>query len=315
MKYPKKIHIGFQEGTCPLKCKKCYAFGGHDKRVKKVQKMPLENAKQLIDEISQWKEVPSVQPSIYTEPFANEDLKEIILYCRKKNVPINIITNGILLDKLWMDFLIEHLNEYSSISFSLDAVTQEIYEKVRGNYSLKKLENKIEYLVNNRGVNGLHVSVNFTYEEDNFHEKEAFLEKWKGKVDAIRITAALDSYKKIPDIYKKEGVVERIKECPYLTENMTIDSCGEVRLCPLDAFGDSYLGNVFDKGMISIWNGGKMAVARKKHKENNLIPEDFCYGCEGGYSIYNFNKVEETEEFVLKISDYAIYYNCKKVQK
>lgn len=56
----------------------------------------------------------------------------------------------------------------------------------------------------NRGDSGPRVSVNYTYEEDNYEEKDIFLERWKNKVDAVRINVALDSHRKIPDIYRKE---------------------------------------------------------------------------------------------------------------
>ncbi len=311
MQYPRKIQIGFQEGTCPLKCKKCQAFGEHAKDKKTVRKMPLDKAKKLIDEIAVMEVIPAVQPSIYTEPFANQDLKEIIRYCCTKSVPLNIITNGILLDKDWMDLLIEWLDRRSSISFSLDAITQETYEKVRGPYSLEELEKKIRYLVNNRGQKGPRVSVNYVYEEDNFDEKDAFLEKWKDEVDAVRINVVLDSDRKIPVIYRKKDLTITGNGCPFLHETITIDSEGEVRACPVDSFGETYLGNVFEEGIMPVWRGKKVEALRKKQKQDQLSQDDFCYGCEWGYSVYDFDQIEETEDYVLKIADYAVYYNRK----
>ena len=47
LRYPRKIAIGFQEGTCPLSCKKCFAFNGEKPR-KKLGKMTIDNAKKII---------------------------------------------------------------------------------------------------------------------------------------------------------------------------------------------------------------------------------------------------------------------------
>lgn len=312
MQYPKKIQIGFQEGTCPLKCKKCLAFGEHAEAKKIPQKMPLEKAKRLIDEISKMEVIPAIQPNIYTEPFANEDLKEIIPYCCSKKIPINIITNGILLNNEWMDLLIRWLDRSSTISFSLDAFTQETYEKVRGHYDLGELEQKIEYLMNNRGDSGPRVTVSFTYEEDNYNEKDDFLRRWSGKVDAVRINVVLDSQRKIPIIYKKGDVIKKGSECPFMRESLTIDAGGEVRACPIDAFGMTYLGNVFEEEIMSIWNGEQMELLRQKQRQGRLQEEDYCFGCEWGYSVYDFNRTEETEDYIMKISDYAVYYNYKE---
>lgn len=312
MRYPRKINIGFQEGTCPLKCKKCHAFGPYAKEKKAAQKMSLEKAKQLIDEIAKMEIVPPIQPSIFTEPFANQDLKEIIPYCSAKKVPLNIITNGILLDTEWMNLLIHYLDRTSVISFSLDAVSQNVYEKVRGSYSLSELETKVKFLVENRGSNGPRVSVSFDYEEDNYSEKDAFLAKWKDIVDAVRIDVALDTDRRIPTVYRKDNIISTHDICPFLQETITIDSGGEVRACPVDAFGKTYLGNVFDEGIMSVWRGKKMEEFREKHKTNQVAAGDFCFGCEWGYSVYGFNEVEEKEDYTLKVADYAIYYNRKE---
>ncbi len=311
MQYPRKIQIGFQEGTCPLRCKKCHAFGEHAERVKSVQKMPLGLAKRLIDEIAQIEEIPIIQPHIVTEPFANKDLKEIIPYCHNKNIPLSIITNGILLDKEWMDFLIQNLERNSTISFSLDAVTQETFEKVRGIYSLTDLEKKIIYFMNNRGAKGPRIGVNFVYEEDNYTEKDIFLEKWKEKVDVVHIGVVLDPQRRIPVAFRKTDIIKTSDVCPFLQDVMAIDSGGEARICPIDAFGDTYLGNVFEEGIMSIWNGKKRKEILQKQRQNLLQKGDFCYGCEWGYSLYNFDKIEETKDFIIKTADYAKYYNRK----
>ena len=73
MKSPRKIAIGFQEGTCPLKCNKCFAFGGGFSKQKEVCKMPMDRAKLLIDEIAQMADKLVIQPYSYAEPFTNPD--------------------------------------------------------------------------------------------------------------------------------------------------------------------------------------------------------------------------------------------------
>lgn len=312
MQYPRKIQIGFQEGTCPLRCRKCPGFGEHAKEVKKVQKMSLQKAEKLIDEIAQMERTPIIQPHIVTEPFANEDLKEIIPYCCTKGIALSIITNGILLDKEWMDLLISCLNRDTTISFSLDAVTQKTYEKVRGNYDLTELEKKIEYLMDRRGKMGPRVSVNFVYEEDNYDEKDVFLDKWKNKVDAVHIGVVLDEHGKVPAVYKIKEIDKRNKGCPFVQEVMVIDSDGEARVCSQDAFGETNLGNAFEKGILAVWNGDGRKELLHKQERGLLESSDFCFECDWGYCLYNFKETEETEDFIIKRADYAVYYNRKE---
>lgn len=305
---PRKIAIGFQEGACPLKCKKCWAFGkGKENH---VRKMALDDAKKLIDEISVFAAGTSIsiQPHVQAEPFANSDFMEIVEYCKFRDIRMHIVTNGILINEKWKKYITEELNERFQISFSLDAVTQETYEKVRGNYSLSQLEYAIRYILENRKCKELRTIVNYVEEEDNEKETAAFLDKWKDLADAVSIGTCLDSERKIPEKYRKgeyhPGVV-----CEKPFDTMTIDWNGDVRICQFDAFGESNLGNVFQEGVLGAWNNAKMEEVRKRHKGNMIGKEEFCYGCEGKY-LYNLQR-KETEHYIINEGSNMVWYNHK----
>lgn len=309
MKYPRKIAIGFQEGTCPLACAKCLAFSPNAKKKKKSDKMPLEKALYLIDEAAEMEKVPVIQPHIFTEPFANHDLRLIMQHCMAKKIGMSIITNGILLNKDWLDFLIHELVRTVTLSFSLDAVSQKVYQKVRGNYELKKLEDKIEYLVNNRKKGGPRVTVNFAMESDNCSEADDFIEKWKYKVDAVRVDTVFDFDKKISQKFINHNDKNNNLKCRFLDEVMVIDTDGQVRSCQLDAFGDTVFGNAFEEDILSIWNGEKLNKVRLEQAEGKLKNIDFCYGCEVPYMTNHIKY--ETDEFVILKADCSVYYNYK----
>lgn len=307
---PRKFQIGFYEGACPLKCNKCLAFGTETKEKKKISKMTIENARNLIDEIAGISSNAVIQPHIYAEPFANPDLKQIIQYCGEKRLAMSIITNGILLDNTWLDFLLEQYEQKITISFSLDAVTQEVYEKVRGKYELKQIEDNIMYLLDNRRNKNLRIGVNFVIEDDNKEEQAIFLDKWKYVVDAVRISTMVGRDKKA---YRLEGLVgqkdlECEKGCNTLYEIMVIDTDGTVRACTLDAFAYTNLGNVFEDGIKAVWSGSKIASLRKKLCLNQLSEKEFCYGCEA-YK-YTGAYIRRTEGmFDIAENGYQIYYN------
>lgn len=310
IKYPRKIQIGFQEGTCPLRCNKCFAFSPDVGRTKKVTKMSIEKAFSLLDEIAEsWNEVV-VQPHIQTEPFANPDLKQIIQYCGEKKLSMSIITNGILLNDEWLSFLLDQFEQKITLSFSLDALTQEVYEKVRGNYSLKKIEEAIMYLLEKRKNKDLRIGVNFVIEEANEHEKDAFLDKWKYLADAVRITALVSHDRKTCRMDGLKGQLNTERVCPSLYEVMVIDADGTARVCPLDAFGDTDLGNVFAESVSAVWNGAKIESLREKICSGQLSEDEFCFGCEaykheGAY-------IRRTEGmFDIAENGYQIYYNHK----
>lgn len=312
LKYPRKIAIGFQEGTCSLECKKCYGLGKNVTSKKKIGKMSLDNAKKLIDEIVSFEIPPKIQPHIFTEPFANKELKDIILYCNQKSkgkVGMSIITNGILVDDEWEKFILSELNENYTISFSLDAVKQDTYEKVRGIYKLKDIEDRILSLVSKRKKRKPRIIVNYTIEEDNEREVKSFLEKWKYKVDAVGIATGLDEYRKIPKPYRI-NIVSQYNPCLKSFDVMTIDYNGEVRICQFDALGETYVGNVFLSGVLNVWNGDAINQIRERQKNNTLRTEDFCFGCEGKY-ISDLNINIETEDFFIKKGTNIVFYNLK----
>lgn len=307
--FPRKIAIGFQEGVCPLRCNKCPAFGKGAKQKKEIFKMPMHKAKLLIDEIAAMKIVPIIQPCVYAEPLANSDLREIIIYCNEHNISMSIITNGILLDEQWINFLVNNTNRKYTVSFSLDAVTQETYEKVRGNYGLGVVEENIEKLVRKRGDVGPRVTVNFTVEEDNETEAEKFIEKWKYKVDGVRVSVGIDSERKVPYRYHRKDHELIDKKCGFLNETMVIDADGHVRSCTYDAFGDTDFGNVFESGILQIWNGEDMKKFRELQRQGELMGNSFCKGCEAGLGAMKKSRV--SEEFIINEAEYAVYYNFK----
>lgn len=310
MQEPRKILIGFQEGTCQLHCKKCIVFSNSQTRKPKFNKMPMDKAKQLIDEISLMRNVPIVTPHIYTEPFTNPDLKEIILYSASKGIHLSIITNGILLNDDLRDFLLQTLDRHSTVSFSLDAVSQETYEKVRGNYILEEIENKvIKFIKSRKECKGPRITVSITIEDENKHELDSFLDKWKYIADGVRADVAYTFERKIPEQFRRNDDCENLKGCANL-QDMVISADGNVRICCEDVFCDTDFGNVFEKGIMGVYNSEALEEYRKKLYLDKLESTDFCYGCEAG----NMTgvKVRETEDFIIKETKYWIFYNQRK---
>ncbi len=306
MKYPRKIMIGFQEGVCPLKCPKCLVFSEQQNRKKEVGKMPMDKAKRLLDEIAEMEVKPFIAPGIYTEPFANPDLKEIIAYCENKGIVLSIITNGILINDEWIDFLSHHLDRRSSVSFSLDAVSQEVYEKVRGHYSLADIEKNILKLIEKRNGKGPRITVNYTTEENNYNERDLFLNKWKCIADGVRIQSMIDFDKKISNVNNSPKHKDLM--CFYLND-MVIDSNGDVRICCVDAWGDTYLGNVFDDGILGVWNSDKRKMYIDKMVNGQLLEGDFCFGCESG--LLNGMRRYEDNGYIINEAENFIFYNKK----
>lgn len=178
-----------------------------------------------------------------------------------------------------------------------------------GKYKLYKVEERICQLLESRKENkGPRVTVNMTVEDENRHEVESFIDKWKYVADGVRISVVTDLKRKIPDQFKKNIKSEQRHGCANL-DDMVIYADGQVRICCDDVFGDTDFGNVFEQGILGVWNGEKLNEYRRRVISGNIQEEDFCYECESDTMTGITER--ETEDFIIKEADYWIFYNQK----
>ena len=80
--------------------------------------------------------------------------------------------------------------------------------------------------------------------------------------------------------YKLKPVYE---SCPQINFGTNVLWNGDVVPCCTDLGGKHIMGNVFEEGLMNVWNGKKYKELRKK---------TYCDGCE----IYKYRMVEEKEK-------------------
>jgi MoaA/NifB/PqqE/SkfB family radical SAM enzyme len=303
--YPKKINFGIHEKSCNLSCAKCLVHSPNYPKGKEILKsldrMDIDNIINIFDEIKSFK--PTVSPSFWSEPLLNERLfKSFVIEAKKRNIPVSINTNALLIDEDMAEFLIDNLD---IISVSIDAFTSKTLELTRSTNELDKIKKAINMLLNKRGENSKpRIVVSFTVENENLHEKDDFLEYWIKRVDAVRINEAYDDRKKINNDLK----ISKRKPCREIYDSMNIDYDGTARMCCLDAYRETDLGNVFKHGVISVWNNNRFNVLRDGHENSSLPIDKFCDGCD---QWAGFNIVDEYEEdgLLIRKTKFSSYYN------
>ena len=196
--HPRKIIFGIHEKSCNLSCAKCLVHSPEYPRGKEMlqdlDRMKLANIVKVFDEIMSFR--PTVSPSFWSEPLLNKRLfKNFVLEAKKRNIPVSINTNALLIDNDMAEFLVDNLD---IVSVSIDAFTSKTLELTRSTNELDKIKKAIQMLLDKRGDNSMpRIVVSFTVEDENLHEKDAFLKYWIKKVDAIRMNEAYDDNKKI----------------------------------------------------------------------------------------------------------------------
>lgn len=111
---------------CNLECNICEI-----RKDKPVDEFTTEEVKTLIDQAIEW----GVKEFVLSggEPFVREDIFEILDFVKEKNYRLGILTNGILLTKDFIKRLLPYLiSDTLSLTVSLDALTPEIHDDIRG---------------------------------------------------------------------------------------------------------------------------------------------------------------------------------------
>ena len=312
-KYPRKINFGIQEKSCNLKCPKCLVFGESFARGREIRKslgkMNIENIINVFEEIKDFPLIPFVSPSFWSEPLFNKKLFiRFVEEATKRNIPVTINTNALLINEKMAEFLVNNL---SSISISIDATTSETLLKVRSTNKIEQIENAVILLLKKRGANLYpRIVVSFTEESDNINEKEEFIDKWIEKVDAIRINKVYSEEKQVTMESKEDNRIIRRIPCREIYDSMTIDFDGTSRACCLDGYQETNLGNVFSNSIANVWGSRRMNDLRKSHEDENIPIDPFCESCEqwAGFNIIN---EYERDGLLIRETAFSSYYNRK----
>ena len=181
----------------------------------------FEFFKELID-YSVDKGTKAIKLNYINEPLIRNDLIKFIDYAKKKGVlDIYFSTNGILLKDEISKKLIN--SGLTRIQISIDAVTQETYNKVRPGGDLKKiLENIDNFLKIKKELKKTIplVRVNFVKTEFNEFELEEFIKLWEDKVDMIGIQEFIKPTKVTQKIISNKTIKKKILSVRFLLNNL-----------------------------------------------------------------------------------------------
>jgi MoaA/NifB/PqqE/SkfB family radical SAM enzyme len=111
---------------CNLQCNICEI-----RKDKSIKEFTAEEVKDLVSQSIQW----GVKEFVLSggEPFTRDDIFEILDFVKEKKYHVGILTNGILLDECFIKRLLPYLTSKTlSFSISLDSLTPEIHDDIRG---------------------------------------------------------------------------------------------------------------------------------------------------------------------------------------
>ena len=181
--FPKRLTIELSS-LCNLSCVMCprqYVSGD-------LGFMDEMLFRKIVQEI-RCEEVEWVVPYFRGESLLHPRFMELLSLLRKNSsAKIHLATNALLLS----EEMIHHLlfeTRIDFISFSLDAVTEETYRKIRlGGMLEKARENVLRFLhLRDASASETVVQVSLTESVLNLEEISSFISYWRGRADRVRI--------------------------------------------------------------------------------------------------------------------------------
>jgi radical SAM protein with 4Fe4S-binding SPASM domain len=256
---------------CNLECIMC--LSSHRKGDTKV--ISNETISKLLTEFKE-NNLPALMFGAGDEPLMFSDIDQMWKEANLSGImDIFIFTNGTLLNEDMCNKILEH--EVSRVYISLDAATEETYQKIRltnkkideevtGNEKLKiineeqnrlqSIENNIKKLIemrNSRKLQLPQIRVSYTVQYRNKHEIDMFKEKWENVVDFIEFQetqniqfdklaslSETDRWKRRPPMYKKNYK----KDCKAPFHSATVWADGSVIPCCTFQGKNLTLGNI-----------------------------------------------------------------------
>ncbi|WP_252246664.1 radical SAM protein [Clostridium sp. ZBS4] len=305
---------------CNIHCIMCSRSGELSENIKACKGyMKLANFKTIINKFEHIDELTLLGG----EPLLHPEIKEIIKYCREKEIKVNLITNGIILNRDLSEFLIKNIH---SIRFSIDGPNKEIYELIRRGSDFDKLIKNIKEFIDiyNKskdkrikkiGVNSVYMNQNYEYMKDvviltkslnieelsfnpycnpSFITDEKILEEFNiedfDKLDSIfeelRIEAKnLNMNVKI-DEYDSSWI-HNWNQCEYI-ESFYITWDGYITpCCAIDRKEMYNFGNILENDIDSLYNSDKWYNFR-----NCLICNDAHEVCKKNCYYYYKNSIK-----------------------
>ncbi len=277
--FPNRVTVELTN-DCNVSC----TFCNRQKIDMKIGYMKDELYYKIVDEMAEHPPIKMV-PFFRGEPLMHPHIISFIKYAKEKGIgPIQMASNGLLLNDKMQDELIETGIDY--VSFSLDTTDEEIYKCSRLSGNLKISSDNVESFGlkckrrKEQGLTAPKVQVSTINIEDYKKNQKEFIDKWLPLVDVVRVYEQHDEKGQLvdPNVRRKLDIFMDRKPCRKIFTDMIIYWDGRLALCNYDWDEKRDLGNVNNSSIQQIWNSQEYESIRNRHI-NNLLQDEICADC------------------------------------
>jgi len=275
--------------VCNATCDMC----GHGIMNRKKTIMSLEDFKKIID-IALKENILRLSIGQLGEPLLDRGIIEKLDYAYDNGMELNsITTNCSVMDSKMSEALLKY--PWKNISFSIDALSSEIFNSIRGlDYNIV-VDNTLNFLKLRKKMGRMdtRVRMQMVVYDINEHEVDGFFKKWQD-----HLTPGLDE---IAFLYATNYAgVSRVKQytgdldarvlkvpCDRLWSNTIVVSInGDIPICCWDYNVSNGVGNIFKEGSLKrLWNNERMKTIRNQHLNREFDKIPICANCDVNYFI------------------------------
>ncbi len=265
---------------CPQSCFSCPYPGMNPDHLKDSRHMPEKELTALIDKIEAYTPDAVVCLSLWGEPSLYPGISEVLKKLLERSSLSFLIETSGLGWSIEKDPVLQEVAASSRIQwiFSLDALSPEVYEKIRGKGYSEAYGTAESFLALNPRKVWVQAVRMKGFEED----LENFYRHWKEKTENV-IIQKYDHFslrleeKKVTDLSPL-----RRSPCWHLKREMALLADGRALLCREDIGSEHILGNCFQEELSKIWDAGSA-----KFEEH--LKGEYCGICEHCDEYYSYN--------------------------
>jgi len=269
--------------VCNLRCPMCPA-SQPSKFTRGLMK--FRTFKKVIDESASF--VREIDLSHRGEPLLNGRLPTMIFYAHEKRIATHLSTNATRLTEELALRLIQ--SGLSSVTFSVDGLESDAYERVRVGAHLDEVVNNIiDFLKMKRRLRSQTPAT--AIEVLDLPDAPVGEEKARRFLRKLRSLPPARLVLRSPHTWAGAIQLNRGKEdlrakrrsyrgCPIIWNTMVILSDGSAALCPQDWYNDNPLGNIQHSTLKEMWNGWTLTFVRRLLADRQYHQIEVCSQCD-----------------------------------
>lgn len=284
---------------CNLKCRHCHFHSSNAKRRRSIGDMPEWVWRKVLEEIESWPSTVSIVTHGAGEPLLYGKLRKLLKAAiQLPNSRVGFMTNGMLLDSDWSRWLVE--NRVDFVFFSIDGVDPKTHDDFRVNADLKKIENNVAQLVEEKNKQSSELpllSFNMVGYPEILDQEDSYVRQWIEYAESISIARfrAIGSRK----LWKGQGDIG-FRACPLLWSQAVVSHDGRVGLCCEDINLDVQLGELKDSSLADIFNNDLISAYRAAHQDGDVSRLNLCADC------HSWSSAVELRSERLEINEHGV---------